>query len=291
MRITLNAVSKPPALDAVSLAYGTGEAVLARAETEQRPSVLGLLASGRMKPGTGSVTIDGKADSGLIRRSIALVDAPDVCDPAPNVTVAGVTSEELMFAGKPSGPLATKRMLASLGFETQARDAIGQVSPTVRIRLLVELALLRDGVQGIVITAPDRHGGDPNLWWRIALDVASRGYAVLVIAGDASAAAIAASSLVERLDAPWDDPTPGDDPGRDDSDVSFLDLPDVITRPVPVISSRDQHGQAGADVTDDDYPDDHSDAIDADATRDTQSTQSTQSTQITQSTSAESSDR
>lgn len=243
MRITLNGVSKQPALGTVSLAYGTGEAVLARAETEQRPSVLGLIASGRMKPGSGTVAIDGKEDSGVIRRSIALVDAPDVCDPAPNVTVAGVTSEELMFAGKPSGPGATKRMLATLGFDSHARDAIGQVSPTVRIRLLVELALLRDGVRGVVITAPDRHGGDPNVWWHIALDVASRGYAVLVIAGDASAAAIAARSLVERLETPWEAPAPDDDPGRDDSDASFLDLPDVITRPVPVI--RAQHPDAG----------------------------------------------
>ena len=205
MRIALNAVSKRPALDTVTLTYGTGEAVLARAETEQRPTVLGLLASGRMKPGSGTITVDGVADASAIRRAIALVDAPDVSDPAPNVTVAGVVAEELMFAGRPSGVRAVKRTLASLGAAKHARDAIGQVPPTVRIRLLVELALLREGVQGVVLTAPDRHGGDPNAWWRIALEVASRGFAVLVIAGDASAAAIAASSLVERLEAPWED--------------------------------------------------------------------------------------
>lgn len=243
MRIALNAVSKRPALGTVTLTYGTGEAVLARAETEQRPTVLGLLASGRMKPGSGTVTVDGVADASAIRRAIALVDAPDVSDPAPNVTVAGVVAEELMFAGRPSGVHAVKRTLASLGAAKHARDAIGQVPPTVRIRLLVELALLRDGVQGVVLTAPDRHGGDPNAWWRIALEVASRGFAVLVIAGDASAAAIAASSLVERLEAPWEDAEPDDDPTRDDSDTpilterSLFDLPDVITRPVPVIEN------------------------------------------------------
>ncbi|MGA0567550.1 hypothetical protein ACO2Q7_09470 [Rathayibacter sp. KR2-224] len=240
MRIELNAVSKRPALDSVTLTYGTGEVVLARAETEQRPTVLGLLASGRMKPGSGTVTVDGEDDSATIRRTVALVDAPDVSDPAPNVTVAGVTAEELMFAGRPSGPRSVKAELESLGMAEHARDAIGQVPPTVRLRLLVELALLREGVRGIVLTSPDRHGGDPNAWWRIALEVASRGYAVLVIAGDASAAAIAANSLVERLKAPWDDPAPDDDPARDDSDTSLLredgvlDLPDVISRPVPV---------------------------------------------------------
>lgn len=239
MRIALNGVAKRPALDPVTLTYGTGEAVLARAETEQRPTVLGLLASGRMIPGAGTVTIDGVPDTTRLRSAIALVDAPDVSDPAPNITVGGVTAEELMFAGKPSGPRAVAATLTSLGAGAYARDAIGQVPPTVRIRLLVELALLRDGVRGIVLTAPDRHGGDPNAWWRIALEVASRGFAVLVIAGDASAAAIAADSLVERLDTPWGDPVPDDDPARDDSDTALdagalSDLPDVITRPVTV---------------------------------------------------------
>ena len=243
MRITLTDVSKQPALGVVSLTYGTGEAVLARAETEQRPTVLGLLASGRMKPGTGTITIDGDSDVTAVRRQIALIDAPEVSDPAPNVTVAGVTAEELMFAGLPSGPLAVARKLDELGLRGHARDSIGQVAPRVRIRLLVELALLRDGVKGIVLTSPDRHGGDPNMWWHIALEVASRGYAVLVIAGDASAAAIAASSLVARLETPWAaDPEPDDDPGRDDSDApvagqdAFTGLPDTITRPVPIVA-------------------------------------------------------
>ncbi|HVX08452.1 hypothetical protein [Humibacter sp.] len=239
MRIALNAVSKRPALDRVTLAYATGEAVLARAETEQRPTVLGLLASGRMRPSSGTVTIDGEPDASALRNAVALVDAPDVSDPAPNVTVASVAAEELMFAGRPSGGRAVGDALAELGMAERARDAIGQVPPTVRIRLLVELALLRDGVRGIVLTSPDRHGGDPNAWWRIALDVASRGYAVLVIAGDASAAAIAASSLVERLGTPWAEQAPDDDPTRDDSDAvplaesSYAGVPDVISQPVP----------------------------------------------------------
>jgi hypothetical protein len=250
MRIALNGVSKHPALGATTLTYGTGEAVLARAETEQRPTVLGLLASGRMAPSGGSVTIDGEQDAGAIRRAIALVDAPDVSDPAPNITLAGVAAEELMFAGMPSGPGAVKRTLTTLGLAQHARVAIGQVPPRVRIRMLIELALLRDGVQGVVLTSPDRHGGDPNAWWRIALDVAARGYAVLVIAGDSSAAAIAASSLVDRLGTPWSDPEPDDDPTRDDSDTALTeesgliaenplsDLPDVITRPVPIVRPR-----------------------------------------------------
>jgi hypothetical protein len=89
-------------------------------------------------------------------------------------------------------------MLDELGASDWSRYPIGTVPPTVRIGALTELALLRAGVEGVVITSPDRHGGDPNDWWRLSREVAARGYAVLVIAGDASAAAIAAAPVVEH---------------------------------------------------------------------------------------------
>jgi hypothetical protein len=68
-------------------------------------------------------------------------------------------------------------------------------------------------VEGLVITSPDRHGGDPDEWWRLARGLAGRGIAVLVIAGDASAAAIAATALVSRLDETHD---PRDDSRAED---------------------------------------------------------------------------
>ncbi|PJJ65460.1 hypothetical protein [Compostimonas suwonensis] len=202
MKITVNGAAKGPksaALPLTTLSYGSGTATLVRAETERRPTVLGLVASGRMRPDTGTVLVDGEHDPGLIRRAIALVDAPEVSEPAGDVTVAGVVAEELMFAGKPSHPLAVSRKLAELGYARFARTSIGDVEPAVRIRLLTELAVLRPGVEGLVITAPDRHGGDPMAWWTIANDLAARGFAVLVVAGEASAAAIGASAMIERM--------------------------------------------------------------------------------------------
>ncbi|WP_353814599.1 hypothetical protein [Agromyces sp. SYSU T00266] len=202
MRIDLHGVAKGRqgrALPATTIGYESGRATLARAETEQRPTVLGLLASGRMRPDAGTVTIDGRADAASIRRRIALVDAPDVSDPAPNVTVAGVAAEELMFAGIPSNPVSVSRWLADLGLDGLARTPIANVDPLDRLRLLTELALLRDGVEGLVLVSPDRHGGDPAEWWSLARRLADRGYAVLVIAGDAAAAAIAAADLLGRL--------------------------------------------------------------------------------------------
>ncbi len=194
MRVTLSEVSKGPnraALPLTSLEFHTGRVTLARAETERRPTVLGLIASGRMRPDSGTVTFDGRTDYGTIRNRVALVDAPGVCEPAADVTVAEVVAEELMFAGRIGHRRAVTRMLAALGLTDEARSSMADLEPDARIRLLTELAVLRDGVEGLVICSPDRHGGDPLGWWTIANGLSARGYAVLAIAGDASAHAIA----------------------------------------------------------------------------------------------------
>lgn len=202
MRIELRGVGKgrrTQVLAPTTIGFESGRATLARAETEQRPTVLGLLAAGRMRPDTGTVTIDGRADAAAIRRTIALVDAPGVSEPAPDVTVSGVAAEELMFAGLPSHPLSVARTLDDLGLRESARLPIATADPLARLKLLTELAILRDGVEGLVLVSPDRHGGDPLEWWSLSRGLADRGFAVLVIAGDASAAAIGASAMLARL--------------------------------------------------------------------------------------------
>jgi hypothetical protein len=193
VRIVLSGVAKGRrgrALPATSLAYTTGRATLAIAETEQRPTVLGLLASGRMRPDAGTVFVDGSAEAARIRRAIALVDAPLVSEPHADVPVAGVAAEELMFAGRPSDPLSVRRWLEGAGFGAVATTPVAHVTPIARIRLLCELALLREGVEGVVLVSPDRHGGAPADWWRYAQGLAARGLAVLVIAGHAAHTAL-----------------------------------------------------------------------------------------------------
>ena len=195
MRITLSTVSKGPknsALPLTSLEFESGSVTLARAETERRPTVLGLIASGRMRPDSGTVTLDGRTDYAGLRRHIALVDALGVSEPAADVTVAEVVAEELMFAGRLGHRRAVAVVLDDLGLADQARANMADLAPDSRIRLLAELAVLRGDVSGIVLTSPDRHGGDPLGWWQTVGDLAERGYAVLVIAGDASAHAITA---------------------------------------------------------------------------------------------------
>jgi len=195
MRVQLDGVAKgrrDAALPATSVTFRTGRATLAVAETEQRPTVLGLIASGRMVADAGTVTIDGAVDRRALRKRIALVDAPDVSEPAPDIAVAGVAAEELMFAGRPSDPLSARRWLDTQGLRASARLPIADLDPTLRLRMLLELAAARRGVEGLVLVSPDRHGGDPAAWWALAQEFAARGLAVLVIAGAASADVLAA---------------------------------------------------------------------------------------------------
>lgn len=208
MKVALLQVGKgrrDRALPVMSVAFASGEATLATAETEQRPTVLGLIASGRMRPDTGQVTIDGRADASALRRRIALVDAPGVSEPESNVTLGGVVAEELMFAARRSDPLAVGRWLDEHGLGRWRGVPIADVDPADRVRALCELAVLRAGVEGLVLVAPDRHGGEPDVWWRIAREFADRGYAVLVIAGIASRAALdaqrAEASRIETASA------------------------------------------------------------------------------------------
>lgn len=201
MRVELLDVSKGPGkrvLPETSLSYETGRATLAVAETEQRPTVLGLLASGRMRPDTGLILLDGRADASGLRARVALVDALDVSEPASGVTVAGVVAEELMFAGRAPNPFAARRWLEDLGLGDLAGTPIGNIAPSARIRILLELAVLRPGIEGVVLTSPDRHGGEPGNWWRIAEELAERGFAVLVIAGRASRSALEAAAAARE---------------------------------------------------------------------------------------------
>jgi len=189
VRVVLDEVGKgrrEHALPLTSASFESGRASLTAAETAQRPTVLGLIASGRMRPDTGLVHIDGRTSASALRRRVALVDAPDVSEPEPNVTLAGVAAEELMFAGRRSDPIAVRRWLDEHALGDAASLPVSNVDPADRVRALCELAVLRKGVEGIVLVSPDRHGGEPAAWWAIAEEFAARGYAVLVIAGQAS---------------------------------------------------------------------------------------------------------
>jgi hypothetical protein len=196
MRIDLVDVTAGEGADALpptTVGFESGAVTLVATETAQRPTLLALLASGRMIPEQGSVTRRPEASGDELRASVAVVDAPDISEPADGLRLDGIVQEELMFAELPSSSKAVRETLDTLGALEFARTPIEHVPVTVRLHVLAELAALRGDVEAIVLTSPDRHGGDPLEWYPVAEGLAERGYAVLVIAGAASVALLDAA--------------------------------------------------------------------------------------------------
>lgn len=216
------------ALPVVSAVAAPGRPGVVAVETEQAPVLASLVAGGRMRPETGRVLLDGHDDAAAVRRTFALVDTPGVAEPFPVLTVKRVVREELAFAGQRPSREHVDTVLDELGLREHADTPVQRVPTDVRVRLLAELALLRDGVTGLVITSPERHGGAVEGWFAVVRDVARRGVTVLLVTSKAAAATVEhLLDTVEPLDTtqtedPEDVARPdGDDP-RLQSDTDHL---------------------------------------------------------------------
>lgn len=193
-------------LDAVALGSGPGAPLppttatatverpgIAAVETEGAPTYLSLIAGGRMAPESGRVLLDGADDAGRIRDAFALVDTPTVAEPFPDLPVRTIVREDLVLAGQRGNRDNVRLFLDAIGLPEHEDTPLRNLPTEARVRVLTELAILRPGVQGIILTSPERHGGDTEAWWRVVTDLSARGYAVLVVTG------IAAALHIERL--------------------------------------------------------------------------------------------
>ncbi|MFB2580264.1 hypothetical protein ACEXQD_03360 [Herbiconiux sp. P15] len=190
MRIEAKGISKGARgipLPETNVVFETGAITLVEAETGDQPTVVALILSGRMVPDTGSITLDGRDDPAALRERIALVDAPEVSEPAADLPLRTVVREELLYAGRATSRAAIATTIAEAGAADYEGTRIADVPAALRVRLLAELAAFRRGVQGVVITSPDRHGGDPREWLAVARDLAAREFAVAIVCGAPSA--------------------------------------------------------------------------------------------------------
>ncbi|MBO3087302.1 hypothetical protein [Cellulomonas dongxiuzhuiae] len=197
---------RAPMLHLESLALATGECVLVAGEPGQGHTALALVATGRLAPYEGSVVLtaaDGTASTArdVLRRLSGVVDLPGISEPDDTLTVATVVAEELSLARAGSRRSHVRRWLADHELARFRDVRMDDLPGPVRTALLTSLTAERPGVRFLVISLPDRHGGEPGGWWSIAQAFAARGYGVLVQCSRSSARDLGAALEPARGDA------------------------------------------------------------------------------------------
>jgi len=194
MQIVLGGVAvqgrREPMLAPFDLTVHTGEAVLVAAEPGHGHTALALAATGRLVPSSGTVTLEDapRTDPPLTLAEVsAVVDVPGVSEPVGSIPVRTHVAEDLALARRRTLPRDVAAWVAAHGLDDVAGLRVDQLDALTRTAMLVALACERPDVHFLVLTLPDRHGGAPAGWWRVACDAAAAGYGVLVQCSRASA--------------------------------------------------------------------------------------------------------
>lgn len=154
-----------PMLAPTSFRVRSGEVRVVAGEPGHGHTALSLILGGRLAPDAGHVELDGSDDPARRRQRVALVDVPGVSEPDGVLTLATVAGEELAIARQKASRPAVRRWLEEHDCLAYADVQVEHLPPYVRVASLCELASLRPRVKFVVLTAPDRHGGDPQDWW------------------------------------------------------------------------------------------------------------------------------
>lgn len=193
MIITLEEATVGHGLDAdvpaLSLTAGPGVPTVVAVETDERPMLVSMLLGGRLKPDSGRVLIDGVDAAAELRARTALIDTPFVVEPSPGISLLRVVAEEFSFNGMNPSRRAIHSFLQQHNLAEYEKVAIRSLPPVERVRLFSQLALLRPGVDGIIITSPERHGGNAAEWYDFLASAAAERDATVVIVTDFATAA------------------------------------------------------------------------------------------------------
>ncbi|SKC40096.1 P-loop NTPase family protein [Krasilnikoviella flava] len=185
MQITLSGVRvegrREPMLEATDLDWSTGECLLVAGEPGHGHTALALVATGRFVPSSGTVRLDGAAVSpSALRARTAVVDVPGISEPDDALSLADVVAEGLALAGRRSLPRDVSRWLDERALTEERGRRVDQLPGVVRTAVLAALAAENPDVRFVVLTLPDRHGGEPSGWWETARTLAASGLGVLV---------------------------------------------------------------------------------------------------------------
>lgn len=177
-----------PLLAPTSLRVRSGRIRLVTGDSGTSRSALALALSGRIKPSNGGVLLDERSGAAELRRTVAVVDAPQITAPDDALQVRDVVAEGLCIAGRPSSRRKVRAWIDAR--ELPATERIENLPAQQRTRLLVELARASQGIRALVLDSPDRHGGNPHGWHELAAAQAERGLAVVAICSPHSADAL-----------------------------------------------------------------------------------------------------
>ncbi|MFE7406299.1 hypothetical protein [Isoptericola sp. NPDC057559] len=185
MQITLSGVRvegrREPMLEATDLAWSAGECLLVAGEPGHGHTALALVATGRFAPSDGAVRLDGNVvPASVLRARTAVVDVPGISEPDDALSLADVVAEGLALAGRRSLPRDVTRWLEERSLTEERGKRVDQLSGAVRTAVLAALAAENPDVRFVVLTLPDRHGGEPTGWWETARTLAAAGLGVLV---------------------------------------------------------------------------------------------------------------
>ncbi|MCU1687067.1 MAG: transport system ATP-binding protein [Amycolatopsis sp.] len=171
-------------LSPTSLTVEDGQLAIVHGDPGVGITAFGLALAGRIKPSTGTVTLDDTthaASAEKLRHLVAVVDAHDVSEPEEALPLRVVVGEELALAHQPAGKQDVARWLAEHDAEALAAVRFENIEPTLRTRLLCALAASRKGIRMLVLDTPDRHTSDVESWSTLAREHAERGLAVVVL--------------------------------------------------------------------------------------------------------------
>lgn len=179
-----------PFVKDVTFQARAGEVTIVPIDPGDAQTALALALGGRIALRSGSISTGGHSSMRHLQECTRLVDVPDISSPDDAMTLHAVVGEELALADQPSRRGDVRDYLAARSLSDHRRARWDSLPATLRIQVLVDLGARRPGTRVLVITGPDRHGGDTHGWYAAAHEAAALGLTVIVLCAPATAAAL-----------------------------------------------------------------------------------------------------
>ena len=176
-----------PIIEPTSLRIKQSDLMLIVGETEVSQVSFALSLAGRMKLSSGSVKIDNEENPELLQEMVALVDVPNISEPDDVMKLETIVGEELAIAGRKAMLKHVRAFLQQNKISKYAKETFETLPNKIRYDVLMKLASIRPNTKVLLLVEPDRLGGKPEIWWRIAKKYNKLGFTVVVQCRESSA--------------------------------------------------------------------------------------------------------